>query len=119
KCARLLIAAGADPNLMNQTGQTPLLWSLSQKRETTLAAVKTLVAGGADVNLANPKTGETPLMAAAMKGDEKIVHYLLDHGANRNKKNRKGQTAADYARKAHHEKIVELLEPKTKEQRKP
>jgi len=109
KCARLLIAAGASPNLMSQRGQAPLLWGLSPKRVTTLVAVKALISGGANVDLANPKTGETPLMAAAMRGDEGIVSYLLKSGANRCAKDEQGRTAVDYAHKSHHEKVVKLL----------
>lgn len=43
--------------------------------------------------------GNTPLMSAAAKGNEKIVALLLEKGANVNLKNGRGETAADVARK--------------------
>lgn len=114
-CARILIAAGANPNHISQSGQTPLLWALApagaldDTHATTLKAVKALVSGGARVDLANPETGKTPLMLAALQGYEKIVRYLLNQGADVTVEDVKGKSAIDYARKAHRRQIVQLL----------
>jgi len=107
-CAKLLLATGANPNIFDDAGETPLLWGLRPKLGTTLNAVKALIEGGANVNLANPKTGETPLMAASAKGDEAIINYLLRVGAKRCAQDKQGRTAADYAR-THHLQLVKNL----------
>lgn len=97
RCVRLLLQAGANPNVINKRGQTPLLWGLQQKTRVPLETIKVLVEGGAHVNQANPRTGETPLMAAARLGNIKVVDYLLGHGARRCTRDKRGWTAADYA----------------------
>lgn len=39
---------------------------------------------GADVNQANPKTNETPLLAACSNNRMDMVEFLLAHGADVN-----------------------------------
>lgn len=109
RCAKLLLQAGADPNVVDKVGDTPLLWALMPNHRTSLMAVKVLVKGGANVNLASPKTGETPLMAAAARGDERIVRYLLRVGAQPCAHDKAGRMAANYAREHHYSKLVKLL----------
>lgn len=108
-CAGLLLKAGADPNRVDGAGRTPLLWALGPKHRTTLAAVRVLVESGARINLANPKTGETPLMVASAEGYGQIVHFLLNKGANRCVSDKHGRTATDYARMHHHLEIAALV----------
>lgn len=105
---KLLLHAGADPNVTDEKGLTPLLLALRPPNSPSLDLINTLVKGGADVNLANSKTGETPLMAAA-KGNEKIVRYLLKHGAQLGRRDMDGKSAIDYARTNHCNQIVKLL----------
>lgn len=54
---------------------------LSAARAGDLAAVKTAMEHGAVVETKTPY-GQTPLYLAAMNGNEEIVRYLLDKGAN-------------------------------------
>lgn len=62
-----------------------------------LHAVRFLVEEcGADVNLRDAN-GYTPLHHAAARGDNELIHYLLDKGADISAVSRKGQTTADMA----------------------
>lgn len=108
-CAQMLLAAGANANAIDDAGETPLLSALNPKRETNIASLRVLINGGANVNLANAKTGETPLMAAAAIGDQKFVRFLLGVGAKRCTRDKRGRTAADYARSHDRQKIMKLI----------
>jgi uncharacterized protein len=61
-------------------------------RAGDIAAVKSLLASGADVD-AQDGEGSTALMFAAMRGDSKMVEALLAAGANPNLKDANGETA--------------------------
>lgn len=60
--------------------------------------IKALIVKGADVNMINRETGETPLMfAARYSTSEGVVEALLDAGAEINAKDKKGRTALSAA----------------------
>jgi ankyrin repeat protein len=62
-----------------------------------LAAVKYLVEEhGADVN-ERDHDGSTPLHNAASRGDNELIHYLVEKGADVQAINRRGQSTADMA----------------------
>ncbi|MCU1348142.1 MAG: hypothetical protein JWO56_1172 [Acidobacteria bacterium] len=92
---RALVKAGADPNalLMANTQWTPLLHAIHRNQ---LASVGTLLDVGADPNRGNPE-GMTPLMFAAGYGQTPIVKLLLRRGANALLRDKRGDTALDYA----------------------
>lgn len=62
-----LISAGADPDLKNNAGETPLVYALQNL--TTPLAIERIVAGGADVSMASPSS-EQPWQIAA-----EIIQY--------------------------------------------
>lgn len=72
-----LIQNGADVNLANKAGYTPLIVA---SYYNCFEFVKVLIANGADVNLMN-NDGETALMTARKSGYTKIVNLLKTHGA--------------------------------------
>ncbi len=80
-----------------------------------LAAVKYLVEEhGADVNQRD-YNASTPLHNAASRGDNEVIHYLVEKGADVRAINRKGQSTADMAngpfqRTQPYVDTVELLE---------
>src|SRR5258708_10323624 len=56
---RIILKRGADPNVANDTGVTPLMWAVTDIEKTRL-----LVDAGADVN-ARSADGRSPIIAAA------------------------------------------------------
>jgi ankyrin repeat protein len=127
----LLLAAGADINSRDESGQTPLMfaairglegaWEMQTKKEYPLRpgrpktdwprVVETLAKAGADLNL-QTKDGITALMAAAARGNVEICRVLVDSGADVNLKHTNGMTALALANAAGHQSIAELLRPR-------
>lgn len=102
---RLLLKAGADPNLKTKEGNTAMLFAAGvgyRDKQTTgteaeaLEALKISIELGQDIAQANGR-GETALHGAASRGADSIVQYLVDHGANLNAESRTGQTPLDVA----------------------
>ncbi len=89
---KLLLDGGADINIPDSYGQTPLLMSVMQDTAMTVF----LVAKGADVDKAN-LSGNTPLHEAVVGGKKGIVTLLLEKGAKINQKDRQSRTPLDVA----------------------
>ena len=91
KIVRLLIQKGADVNVRDQYGDTPLhqaLWGADFDKIAWL-----LIQQGANVN-ARDKEGKTPLHKAR---DSKIVQLLIQKGADVNARDKKGRTPLSIA----------------------
>ena len=99
---RRLIAAGADVNVVNRWGQTPLFLSVTQEVTPETAGdsiMAALLAGGADVNIA-AKSGVTPLMravTACKDGSVDSVSTLIHARANPSAADNSGSTALHMA----------------------
>jgi ankyrin repeat protein len=105
---RLLMAAGADPEITSNEGVSPLNVATGAgvhgNDEITapggwMPGVHYLVDElGADVNQADINRGRyTPLHNAAALGHNEMVQYLVDHGADVKAVSDSGQTVADMA----------------------
>jgi ankyrin repeat protein len=105
---KLLLAYGADPNLPNINGDTPLMaavgkgWINSPTRgafyteEEALEVYALLREKGANVN-ARTNFNETALHSAALRGWNEIVKKLIADGAELDVKDGNGLTAIDFA----------------------
>lgn len=122
-----LIAAGAKVNVKNRYGAPPLMLAVMNgnasiteallqagadprtrvpETETVLVAaaragnpevVKALLTGAADPNIADPVTGQTPLMWAAAEGHAEAIRVLLAGGADIRAQSREKNTALFFA----------------------
>jgi ankyrin repeat protein len=112
KVADFLIKHGADVNFaQDDTGETPLHSALCKAgRPFFLYVLKVLVENGANVNartipgketggfMRDVRTkGETPLHRAAAYGDEKMIEYLLENGADREARDANGDSPLTWA----------------------
>ena len=102
---KILLAAGADPNVPTADKVTPLMaaagvsiWnpsedggSLQSQEPEQLEAVKICLEQGNDVNGEN-FFGDTPLHGAVYRGANSIVEYLVKHGAKLDAKDVRGWT---------------------------
>ncbi len=84
-----LVAAGIDPDVLDDQGFSPLGMSALSDCKLVAAA---LLDAGADVNLANWR-GETALTLAAGYGSSDLVELLIARGADVNAANDTGGTA--------------------------
>lgn len=109
-----LLAAGANPNIPDRGGLTPLMGAVAQSVDSQpgdkdrMSALKQLVAAGADVN-AKAIGGGTSLMQAAGEGDAEVVRFLLEAGADVTSKAFDGSTALSLARRHNHAAVVRIL----------
>jgi ankyrin repeat protein len=88
---KLLLAHGANPNVLSKDNETMLLagagngfipgYNKGRTPAERLEVVKLLIDLGQDVNAAD-NYGITPLMVAANIGDVPVIQYLIDKGAD-------------------------------------
>lgn len=91
---RFLLEQGANPNIRDKNGNTPLVACAQIGFAEGLAA---LIAKRADVNLPNDQ-GETPLIVAVQRRDLIAVRLLLEARADANRADHiAGLSARDYA----------------------
>ena len=89
-----LLQHGADPNIRDKQGATPLITAVNQNQEPCL---QVLIDSHADVNLANNR-GETPLIRAVQMRNIAIVRDLLKAGADPDQTDHiAGLSAREYA----------------------
>jgi ankyrin repeat protein len=99
---KVLIEMGADVNVIESNGLTPLHMAVIVG---DVEIVEALASGGADVD-AVEYNGCTPLHAAASQGFLEIAKILVDGGADISIENNKKQTPLDLARMTGHEEMV-------------
>lgn len=89
---RFLLQRGADPNIRNKKGVTPLQLATSLGFTD---GVEALIKGGASINIAD-QTGETPLISAVHARNVALVRLLLGKGADPDRNDNSGRSARDY-----------------------
>jgi hypothetical protein len=101
--AQALIARGAQ---VNRLGWTPLHYAASKGHVDT---ARLLLKDKAIVNAPGPD-GTTPLMMAALSGNQDMVQALLDAGADVSMRNLQNLDAAAWARSAHYDDLANSLD---------
>jgi uncharacterized protein len=106
---KLLLAHGADPNLPQLWGITPLMAAANfgsneidtrgrfKTQEQAIESIKLLAAAGAEVNARDERQGGTALHAAALWGWDDVIKNLVSLGGDLNAKDKKGMTPFDSA----------------------
>ena len=102
---RLLLNAGASPNISDTSGNTPLH---EAALEGYVTSMKLLLSKKADVNAYNSDHC-TPLYYAAIRGHKSAVELLIANGADVNIPSDDGETPLDAARRTNRKNIIKLL----------
>jgi ankyrin repeat protein len=105
---RFLIGAGADVNLGNKVGDTPLIIA---SRIGFAEGVDALLRSGAQVDRTN-RQGETALIVAVQQRQLPVIRRLVESGADPDKTdNATGRSARDYAKRdARGPEMLKLME---------
>lgn len=102
---RFLLNRGADPDVQDDMGNTPLHWACSFGHEAITAL---LIDHKADLSAENA-SGMTPLHNAASRGRIKLAELLIAKGADVNAPEVRGWSPLDYARAAKQKEMVDWL----------
>ena len=86
----MLLGAGANPNIQDVNGMTPLMWAAGVGKPET---VTMLLDKGADPKVVDRLTGESALMRAVRTGKTETVRILLAKKPEIEAKNTLGMTA--------------------------
>ncbi|MCG8587945.1 MAG: ankyrin repeat domain-containing protein [Proteobacteria bacterium] len=111
---RVLLQAGADPNLPNDEGELALhqvvrfdfidpgspASGIPERDRITADVTQALLRGGAEVDRVDDR-GRTALIIAAQDGHPELVKLLLAAGADREHRDGEGKRALDYAVERH------------------
>ena len=85
---QILLDRGAEPNIANNKGRTPLLYAASESHKDV---VQLLLDRGAEPNMTN-QYGKTALHVAGFMGHKGVVQHLLERGAEPNMADQYGAT---------------------------
>ena len=90
---RFLSQRGANPNIADKNGVTPIQLAANLG---FVEGIEALIKAGARVDVTN-SAGETPLISAVHRRDAAMVRLLLGKGANPDRNDNSGRSARYYA----------------------
>lgn len=94
-------------NVKNRGGWSPLMYASYVGHETVVTLL--LDDGKVDVDVRTDKLSATALMLAASCGNEGVVYFLLQSGADIHATDKNGCTALFYATLQGHQNVVKML----------
>jgi ankyrin repeat protein len=100
-----LVSEGADVNVRDNDGYTPLFYAVWQ-RNAEMAVL--FIGHGAEVNLSD-KTSSTPLHYAVWFANKDMIKLLVEKGADISIEDRKGETPIQYAAISRRGGLIDLL----------
>ena len=104
--AKMLLDAGADPNVLTDENRYTLSWAAAEGSEESIE----LLLKQPSIQLDIPdKLGQTPLLRAADAGHTKCMRMLLDKGANVKHADEEGRTALSLAAFKGHKVAAKFL----------
>ena len=103
---KMLLEAGADPNISTDEQRTALSWAAAAGSEESIELL--LKQPSIELNTAD-KSGQTPLLRAADAGHTKCIRMLLGKGANLTHADHEGRTALSLAAFKGHKVVAKLL----------
>jgi uncharacterized protein len=104
--AEYLLEAGADPNIADRRGFTPLHVAVTRD---DIRIAGSLLDHGAQINARTQGDGRTPLMIAAAAGFEEMVELLLSRGADPSIVDSAGKPPLERAVECHRSGVVDIL----------
>lgn len=109
---RSLLSAGVDPDILDSGGHTPL-YRVAGSRENEIGdeIVTALVQAGAKVDHCGGVSRSTALHQAARFGDLQVAMALLNAGASKSARDKRGLTPLDRAVNCRRRNLVALLAP--------
>lgn len=96
---KLLLASGADPNIRDSGGRTPLTWVVGftdANLQTRADILRVLLEASANPNISDAE-GKTPLARASAFGKMDMLAQLLQAGADPNLQDKNGNSALHLA----------------------
>ncbi|HEX4848490.1 MAG TPA: ankyrin repeat domain-containing protein [Novosphingobium sp.] len=112
---RFLIAKGANVNIRDARGVTPLVIACNLN---FVEGVEVLIENGARVDESN-NSGETPLITAVHNRNVPLMRLLLKAGADPDRADNSGRSARDYARLTNAPTLLTVIETDAKPKPKP
>jgi uncharacterized protein len=111
---RYLLTIGANPNIADKAGVTPLMLA---SQLGFVDGIALLASKGAKVDTTND-AGETPLILAVHRHDLPMVRILLAGGANPDRSDNSGRTAREYAKLENVSQATEEFDKNDKSRKK-